>query len=98
MNFEIAKNIKNFMKNFLEYDFLNIIENMKHFFDLDIIVNTTLKYQHKQALIKKLKLMGKALKYISTNTFWQYWALWSPGPQYFFFTPTPPVPRPLFHA
>ena len=42
-----------------------------------------LKYQHKQALIKKLKLMGKALKYISANTFWQYWALWSPGPQYF---------------
>ena len=72
------------MKNFLEYDFLNIIENMKHFFDLDIIVNTTLKYQHKQALIKKLKLMGKASKYISTNTFWQYCALWSPGPQYFF--------------
>ena len=57
------------MKNFFEYDFLNIIENMKHFFDLDIIVNTTLKYQHKQALIKKLKLMGKALKYISANTF-----------------------------
>ena len=56
------------MKNFFEYDFLNIIENMKHFFDLDIIVNTTLKYHHKQALIKKLKL-GKALKYISTNTF-----------------------------
>ena len=93
MNFEIAKNIKNFMKNFLEYDFLNIIENMKHFFDLDIIVNTTLKYHHKQALIKKLKL-GKALKYISTNTFWQYWALWSPGPQYFFFHPHPPY----FHA
>ena len=37
--------------------------NVNFFIDLNITVSTTLKYQHKQALNKKLKLMEGDLKY-----------------------------------
>ena len=36
---------------------------MNSFCDLNITVNTTLKYQDKQASNKKLKLIGWAMKY-----------------------------------
>ena len=48
--------------------------------NLNIIVSATLKYCYRQALNKKLKLMGRTMKYLLKN----YWAikhlgLWSPG-------------------
>ena len=59
---------------------LNINVNISSFSPLINNVNTTLKYFHKQALNKKLKLMGRAMKYF-TKKFWamDYLALWSPG-------------------
>ena len=60
--------------------FLNVIVNINSFCDLNITVNTTLKYQHMEALRKKLKLMGRAMKHFQRN-YWamKYLALWSPG-------------------
>ena len=51
------------LENFFEYYFLNIIVNVNFFSDLNITVSATLKYYHIQALNKKLKLMGGAMKY-----------------------------------
>ena len=59
------------MENFCEYHFLNvtvwmiIIVSINSFSALNIIVNTTLKYYYKQALNKKLKLMGGAMHFFS---------------------------------
>ena len=63
----MEKNISDFLKNFFEYYFLNIIVNINSICDLNITVNTTLKYQHKQALNKKLKLMRRTMKHFSTK-------------------------------
>ena len=62
----MAKSIRDFFENLFEYYFLNIIVNVNFFSDLIITlliitVGTTLKYYHKQALNKKLKLMGGAI-------------------------------------
>ena len=38
------KDIRDLLKNFFEYYFLNIIVNINYFCDLNITVNTTLKY------------------------------------------------------
>ena len=43
----MAKSIGDFLKNFSEYYFLNIIVNIDSFCDLNITVSTTLKYKHK---------------------------------------------------
>ena len=51
------------MENFCEYYCLNIIVSIKSFSALNITVHTTLKYYHKQALNKKLILMGGVTKY-----------------------------------
>ena len=59
----VVKNIRGFLENLFEYYFLNIIVNVNFFSDLNITVSTTLKYYHKQALNKKLKLMGVIMKY-----------------------------------
>ena len=61
------KNIRDFLKNFFEYYFFNIMVNINSFCDLSITVNTTLKYYYMQALDKKLKLMGGAMKYFFTK-------------------------------
>ena len=61
----MAKNIKDLLEKLFEYYFLNIIVNANFFSELNITVSTTLKYYHKQALSKKLKLMGGAMKYFS---------------------------------
>ena len=53
------------MDNLFEYCFLNIIVTVNFVSDLNISVSTTLKYYHKEALNKKLKLMGGAMKYFS---------------------------------
>ena len=53
------KNIKYFLNNFFEYYFLNIIVNLRFEYYCE--------YQHKQALNKKLKLMGWAMKYFLTK-------------------------------
>ena len=53
------------MENLFEYCFLNIIVTVNFVSDLNISVSTTLKYYHKEALNKKLKLMGGAMKYFS---------------------------------
>ena len=53
------KNIKYFLNNFFEYYFLNIIVNLWFEYYCE--------YQHKQALNKKLKLMGWAMKYFLTK-------------------------------
>ena len=54
-------------ENLIEYYFLNIIVKVNFLSDLNIAVSTTLKYNHKQALNKKLKLMGGAMKYFPEN-------------------------------
>ena len=46
------------MENFCEYYSFNIIVSINSFSALNITVNTALKDYHKQALNKKLKLMG----------------------------------------
>ena len=71
----MAKNIRGFFENLFEYYFLNIVVNVDFFSYLNVTVSTTLKYYHKQALNKKLKLMGGAMKYL---------ALWSLGVRHFF--------------
>ena len=58
----MAKHFRGFLENLFEYYFLSIIVNV-NFSDLNITVSTTLKYYHKQALNKKLKLMREAMKY-----------------------------------
>ena len=66
----MAKNIRDFLKNFFEYYFLNIIVNINSFCHLNInsfCDLNTLKYYYKQALNKKLKLMRWAMKYFSTK-------------------------------
>ena len=59
----MTKNIKGFSENLFEYYFLNIVANVKFFSDMNITVTSTLTYYHKQALNKKLKLIGGAMKY-----------------------------------
>ena len=51
------------MENLFEYCFLSIMVNVNIFSALNINVNITSKNCHKQALNKKLKLMGRAMKY-----------------------------------
>ena len=63
-NFGMAKNIRGFLENLFENDFLNITVNVNWF--EYYTERTTLKYYHKQALNKKLELMGRTLKY-----FWE---------------------------
>ena len=60
-NFGMAKNILRFLENLFENYFLNIIVNVNWF--EYYTERTTLKYYHKQALNKKLELMGRTLKY-----------------------------------
>ena len=67
MNFDRAKNTRGFLENLFEYYFLNIIVNVNFVSDLNITLSTTLKYYHKQAINKKLKLMGRAMKYFAKN-------------------------------
>ena len=62
-NFGMAKNILRFLENLFENYFLNIIVNVNWF--EYYTERTTLKYYHKQALNKKLELMGRTLKYFS---------------------------------
>ena len=56
-----------FLDNLFEYyeysNILNIVVNINFCSDLNITVSTNFKYYHKQALNKKLKLMGRAMKY-----------------------------------
>ena len=54
---------KKYFENLIKYYFLNIIVNANFFSDLNITMSISLKYHHKQALNKKLKLMGGAMKY-----------------------------------
>ena len=57
---------KYFFENLIEYYFLNIIDiivNVNFYSDLNFTVSTTLKYHHKQALNRKLKLVGRTMKY-----------------------------------
>ena len=51
------------MENFREYYYLNIIVNISTFSPL----NTNVKYFRKQALKKKLKLMGGVMKFFTKN-------------------------------
>ena len=55
------------MENSPEYYCLNIILNISSFSPLNTNVNTTLKYYHKQALNKTLKLMGGAENFFTKN-------------------------------
>ena len=63
--FCMAKNIRGILKNLFKYYFLNIIVTVKSLvvWHLNITVNTTLKYCYRQALNKKLKLIGGTMKY-----------------------------------
>ena len=53
------------MENCCEYCCLNVIVNISSFRTLNNNVNATLKYYRKQALNKKLKLMGGAIQYFT---------------------------------
>ena len=53
------------MKNSREYYCLNIIVNIRSFSPLNTNLNTIMKYYRKQALNKKLKLMGGAMKFFT---------------------------------
>ena len=53
------------MKNSREYYCLNITVNIRSFSPLNANLNTTTKYYRKQALNKKLKLMGGAMKFFT---------------------------------
>ena len=53
------------MENYREHYCLNIIVNISSFIPLNTNVNTTLKYYRKQALNKKLKLMGGVIKFFT---------------------------------
>ena len=53
------------MENSYEYYRLNIIVNNSSFSPVNTNVNTTLKYYRKQALNKKLKLMGAAMEFFT---------------------------------
>ena len=77
------KNISGFFENLFEYYILNIVVNVNFFSDLNITVSTTLKYYHKQALNKKLKLMEGAMKYFPEKLL-GHQIIWSPGLQNFF--------------
>ena len=55
----MAKNIRGFLENLFEYHFFNNIVNVNYFSDLNITGSTTLKYYHKQAISKKLKLNAR---------------------------------------
>ena len=57
------------MENYSEYYCLNIIANINFFISLNSNVNTILRYYRKQALNKKLKCMGGAMKYF-TKKLW----------------------------
>ena len=53
------------MKNFRESYCFNIIVNISSFGLLNTNVNTTLKYQRKQALNKELKWSGVLMKFFT---------------------------------
>ena len=55
------------MENSAEYYYLNIIVNISSFSPLNTNANTTLKYYHKQALNKKLKLIRGAMTFFTKN-------------------------------
>ena len=57
------------MENSHEYYCLNIVVNISLFSPLNINVTTTLKYYCKQALNKKLNLMGGTMKFFMNITF-----------------------------
>ena len=58
----------------------DIIVNINYFCDMNVTVNTILKYYYKQALNKKLELMRKIIKYFGQNYLvMKYLALWSSG-------------------
>ena len=58
----------------------DIIVNISYFCDMNVTVNTILKYYHKQALNKKLELMRKVIKYFGQNYLvMKYLALWFHG-------------------
>ena len=59
--FYMAKSIRAFSENLTDY-FLNIIVNA-NWFEIWILLRTSMKYCYKYALNKKLKLMGGAMKY-----------------------------------
>ena len=61
----MAKNIRGFFENLTD-NFLNIIVNVCQllwWFEVWILMGTTLKYCYKEALNKELKLMGGAIKH-----------------------------------
>ena len=60
-NFDMAKNIRGFLENLFENYVLNITVNVNWF--EYYTESTTLKYYHRQALNKKLELMGRTLKF-----------------------------------
>ena len=91
----------NIIENIIE----NIIVNINSFCNLNIIVNTTLKCYHKQALSKKIKLMGEGGAWnIFRQNYWamKYLALCSPGIRNFFWKISknlrPPSPTYLMYA
>ena len=55
------------MENCSEYYCLNIIVNIRSFSPLNNNLNTSPKYYRKQALNKKPKLVGGAMKYFAKN-------------------------------
>ena len=63
----MAKGIRDFLENLIEYYFLNIIVDVNFLSDLKVeyYCEYTLKYCYKKALNKKLKLMGGAMKCFS---------------------------------
>ena len=91
-NFEMAKNVRGFLKNLFEYFlkfFMYLFIYLLIYFwillwvltslviwNLNIAVITTLKYCYKKALKKKLKLMGGAIKYLMKKLL-GYKILWS---------------------
>ena len=61
----MAKNIRGFFENLFEYYFWILLWMLTSLviWNLNITMSTTLKYCYKQALNRKLKLLGGAMKY-----------------------------------
>ena len=62
----MSKSIRGYLENLFEYYFSNIIVPILTslvIWNLNVTVSTTLKYCYKQAINKKLKLVGGAMKH-----------------------------------
>ena len=83
----MEKNIRGFLKNFFEYNFLILLwmSTSLLIWNLNITVSTALKYCYKWALNKKLKLMVGTMKLF----------LWSPGLRIVFSKIYKTLPLPL---